>query len=361
MAARAESVPKHRFLELDALRGVAALLVVYFHVLGDCAKRAGGTGHEYAVFHLLDWGKVGVAAFFCISGFVIPYSFRTGSRHPAQAFAISRVARLYPAYWCSIAVAIAGSYWTGHGWKPALTVAANVTMLQSLVGQPDIIGIYWTLFIELMFYGMCLAAYLSGLLHSSWSLFAGSMSCLALAAAATALHQPSIVPLMALSLMLLACLWRRVIVDGDRQAGKLIPSGAGAFLVLLPYLAYNVEPDDAIRLAASWVMGMALFVLATKVRFKVPQPLLWLGQLSYAIYLYHQLVASRVTQFLPPSGHSPHLIFAATGLGAIGVAAVSYYAIEAPCIRLGRSFGRRDEAGVQVRIANEPAPLEGRS
>ena len=57
----------HRFKELDALRGVAALMVMFFHFsLGRALP---------SVFKYIRLGNTGVELFFMISGFVIFMSF----------------------------------------------------------------------------------------------------------------------------------------------------------------------------------------------------------------------------------------------------------------------------------------------
>ena len=76
-----------RLHSLDALRGLAALGVVAYHYLDQPAY----------------YGLLGVELFFIISGFVI---LMTLERVPSLLqFAIGRAARLYPAYWFSVAVA----------------------------------------------------------------------------------------------------------------------------------------------------------------------------------------------------------------------------------------------------------------
>ena len=332
-----------RFVQLDALRGIAALMVVYFHAVGACVERV-PFSREYAVWHLLDWGKVGVAAFFGISGFVIPYTFRKHAR-PVRAFMISRIARLYPAYWCSILVALAAWYLAKSPMKPIGTILANLTMIQQAMGKPDLIGVYWTLFVELLFYAVCLAAFVAGWLRSSFFLFAAAMSFLGLAAGAAAIQSAAPVPLVSLSLMMLACLWRRVIVDGDRLAAWLTPVGVAVWLVMWPILAHWIFPEaDWLRQASSWIAGIAIFAIATVLRIRVPAVLIWLGALSYAIYLYHQIVSAAVTRFLPSLVNAPHAAFLVTALGTVAVAAMSYKFIEEPCIGWGRSLAAREDS-----------------
>ena len=84
------AIKSKRFHELDALRGIAALMVVFFHfTIGRAEAKLG--------FKL---GTTGVDLFFIISGFVI---FMSLSKVKSSLdFVINRVSRLYPTYWVSV-------------------------------------------------------------------------------------------------------------------------------------------------------------------------------------------------------------------------------------------------------------------
>jgi peptidoglycan/LPS O-acetylase OafA/YrhL len=77
---------KHRFLVLDGMRGVAALVVVY--------------GHAAERFDLPHAGHFGLAVdfFFMLSGFVIAHAYETELRAGLGFgnFALARIIRLYP-------------------------------------------------------------------------------------------------------------------------------------------------------------------------------------------------------------------------------------------------------------------------
>lgn len=84
-----------RDLVLDALRGIAAVLVVLFHLKMD-------TGNPDYGLHL---GMTGVDLFFLISGFVIFMTLRKTSS--SNDFVISRFIRLYPTYWACVSFTFA--------------------------------------------------------------------------------------------------------------------------------------------------------------------------------------------------------------------------------------------------------------
>jgi peptidoglycan/LPS O-acetylase OafA/YrhL len=76
---------QHRFHLLDALRGIAALLVVPRHV------SQAFIGHSYSGFFAVDF-------FFCLSGFVVAFAYehRLKTTMTFREFSIARLIRLYP-------------------------------------------------------------------------------------------------------------------------------------------------------------------------------------------------------------------------------------------------------------------------
>ena len=79
-----------RYRELDALRGLAAMLVVLFHYSWGRPENR----FEFSV------GNTGVDLFFIISGFVIFMSLEKAEN--LRQFVGNRFARLYPAYWVCV-------------------------------------------------------------------------------------------------------------------------------------------------------------------------------------------------------------------------------------------------------------------
>jgi len=64
----AGAAPSRRLVELDALRGIAATLVMLFHYTSQYERLY---GHEAAPAFTVPWGHYGVNLFFMISGYVI--------------------------------------------------------------------------------------------------------------------------------------------------------------------------------------------------------------------------------------------------------------------------------------------------
>lgn len=140
---------RSRFRELDGLRGLAALAVLVGHFTGTYNSLYQEDPHAFFDF---PHGAFGVQLFFLISGFVILMSASSLPR--ASDFAISRLSRIYPAYWISILVAAgASAFVLVSEEKLSLSdTIINFTMAQRWLQIPSINGVYWTLAIEMQFY-----------------------------------------------------------------------------------------------------------------------------------------------------------------------------------------------------------------
>lgn len=294
-----------RYEFLDAIRGLAALLVAVQHgseMLGLPLGRRG------AVVNL---GETGVVAFFLVSGFIIPRSLE---RHGSLGvFWLGRAFRLYPAYWASLLVAL-GLIATGrylspfHGLgHPALALLANGAMVQGLVGVPQALGVYWTLSLELLFYLLCSGLFVFGLLRRSALCLWVAIAVDGLALGAAALLHRSL-PAGILGLLVSAffgTMSLRALTDAAaRKMLMLAALPMAAVLVLGFYLRFErfpvqhaIEVPPWLVIVASWVLGYGLFFgLFAMRRRQFPRLLLWLGRISYSFYLFHVLVFLTVPQ-----------------------------------------------------------------
>jgi peptidoglycan/LPS O-acetylase OafA/YrhL len=135
---------------LDGLRFVAAMSVLAYHYTA-IAHVWHRPATEVFPSQPFAHGWLGVQLFFLISGFVICMS--SWGRTPGS-FLLSRVVRLYPAYWLSVLVVAAGlTVFPGLPWRPTTSdVLVNLTMFEDAVGVPEIADVYWSLWAELRFY-----------------------------------------------------------------------------------------------------------------------------------------------------------------------------------------------------------------
>jgi peptidoglycan/LPS O-acetylase OafA/YrhL len=95
-------------------------------------------------------------------------------------------------------------------------------------------------------------------------------------------------------------------------------------------------------------IAILLFIAGTRIVRLEFAPLPWLGLISYSIYLFHPVVFNPLLRFIqstPSDGWLRHWHLGAyvvvVLLLTIGVAALIYYTIERPSIRLGRRLAKR--------------------
>ncbi|MFJ9940347.1 acyltransferase family protein [Streptomyces erythrochromogenes] len=145
-----------RIMVLDGLRLLAALSVVLFHFLAGYGtipwQRTAGELFP-ALHRIAQFGWLGVAFFFMISGFVICMS---GWGKSLGHFWQGRVLRLFPLYWAAVVLSSAAARLGPHvPGEPKVTfgqMLTNLTMLNEPLGVHHIDNVYWTLWVELRFY-----------------------------------------------------------------------------------------------------------------------------------------------------------------------------------------------------------------
>ena len=143
--------PAARLGWLDALRGIAALVVVFDHAsytfLPDFRRE---------LMPQFNTSRYGIMVFFLVSGYIIPASLER--RGCVRTFWIGRVFRVYPLWTAAVgAFLVAGLLGLAktHDFgrqSTAAVVAAHATMLQELLGTPSVLLVLWTLSYEMAFY-----------------------------------------------------------------------------------------------------------------------------------------------------------------------------------------------------------------
>jgi peptidoglycan/LPS O-acetylase OafA/YrhL len=146
----------HKLRNVQALRAVAAYMVVFHHVVDSWNNYA---GQIYGYPINLSVGTAGVDIFFLISGFIMVHTNRGGGATPAE-FLGKRIARVVPLYWLLSLAAFVGF---ALGFK--LFGRSDITLQQMLsslffiptlntrgaVTEPPLF-VGWTLNYEMFFY-----------------------------------------------------------------------------------------------------------------------------------------------------------------------------------------------------------------
>lgn len=161
----------------NTLRGFAALAVLmshYYYVFWHDRQSVGAfinapilpvdsyiTPHWILwlnVIPILDWGRYGVALFFIISGFVIPFSLQ---KINWLGFSVSRLLRIFPTYFVGLSITLLAILLSTKYFSNPWPYTVKEILIQYVPGIRDILwsrnidGIVWTLEIEMKFYLLC--------------------------------------------------------------------------------------------------------------------------------------------------------------------------------------------------------------
>jgi peptidoglycan/LPS O-acetylase OafA/YrhL len=366
-----------RLRYIDALRGIAALLVLalhvanHYHALSPATAAHGRWINDFAAS--LDIGRIGVVVFFLVSGFVVPFSIRADSAAPVQGFAIRRLFRIFPAYWLSVPLAAFAFFWIAGSPFSIGEVLVNLTLLQDVVGVRPAEGVYWTLLVELVFYALCIALLLTRSLFSPRRIALAAAALALLHVLAMFMHwlgkpvasiELSFWPLN-LSLMFFGALYRlQATAPRDRFATATLRALAIFYALALPIgslLATHKLPTYTI----AYAIGFVAFLAGTSVARIETRLTDWLGRISYSIYLLHPVVAELVylallRQPVDSPWRTQHLAVYLVVVAALTLCAASlaFRFVEAPAIRLGHRLAARRERAVSRNSGAMPGEAE---
>ncbi|QNN81640.1 acyltransferase [Brachybacterium sp. Z12] len=276
----APAAPRARVEIIDYYRLAAALAVMAFHYLYNGIKngKIGSISHE-PVAAIAQYGYLGVNLFFMISGYVITTSV---AGKTARQFAVGRALRLYPAFWVALPITAVFALLLG-GERMGVTVEqflANLTMIPTVLGQPFVDGVYWTLLYELQFYVAVFLLILFGQGHRVAALMpAWAIGMLYLTVAAPGLTGSA--PLLGNYFIWFAA---------GAIIASIAESGWSAYRVLGLLATYI--PISSLELTLTTVLktGIFLMVVATVVpqvrNLRLPGSKT-AGALTYPVYLLH--------------------------------------------------------------------------
>lgn len=334
-----------RLDHVHGLRGIAALMVVVQHSF-EMARLGGSSLFDLPLAHV-NFGRFGVVLFFLISGLVVPYSFR-GER-PLRSFAISRFFRLYPAYWVSIAVFLAIAFWR-EAPIPAAQILANMTMVQSLLGEASIGNAYWTLLYEMIFYGLCMALCAAGMLRSAPVVGTIAAVCLAGSIAPALGSQGGDVNTVFyfFSLFFIGMVLRLAFVEQDAAAKRwaVLLAIAGTLTGMAMGGAFFAVAENGNRffptaaLVSAMALPIPLFVLALWLKPLPGKALMFLGTVSYSVYLFQQPVLDLLSRVIEP-GQWPLTYWLAVMIAVVAASAAVYRWVELPMLEWGKRLERR--------------------
>jgi len=366
--------------QLDALRFLAVLGVLVAHnwhprrlpwLLGD-----------------LDWGGLGVRLFFVLSGFLITgilVDCRSmadqglgSSRFYVRRFYARRFLRIFPLYYFVIAVALVVDFPpTRDVWVWLVTYTTNiyVTVIQAWPGR---LGHFWTLAVEEQFYlvwpwlilyaprkwlvPIMLFAIAQAPVYRLWAYTRFPFDIGAMDFKAGTLTLASLDALGVGSLI--ALLWRSLQKEVLQWwlAKVVLPVGVVVYVIALALYHYRIKPsvffvacDLGVALIFAWLVSSAARgfggVIGRALEFG---PLVYLGKITYGIYVYHYFVPPLLRFMLDRVGvaysYPNFSSFVLSSLVTLAIASVSWHAFELPINKLKNRFKYRPQAEIDATV-----------
>lgn len=367
---------------LQALRGMAAFMVVMVHDRGALMGSAAGT---VIANHLLLPMAMGVDLFFIISGFLMVLTTRNFDGTPAYAwrFAAKRVARIWPLFAIVSVVALAVEH---HGLRGFRDPSVLLPYLEGLIFVPHnpaasgiyfqmAVGVAWTLCFECYFYLVFAACMVLG----RWR-YAGMAAWFALTLLAIPLFrggynlgvasQPLVMWSRYANLAINPIVWDFVF---GMLAAWLYVSGIVCRRVVV---VCTITCVLLVALLAGWhrlgmvnffgprgwgaplaIALLGLVMLVKVVRIAVPVWSVWLGEISYSLYLVHVYVFEAMQRIVAHAPLTPsaanYVLFLARPLAAVLCAWATFVWIERPAC----AWMRKALLGIRMPVAWPRLPL----
>jgi exopolysaccharide production protein ExoZ len=345
---------------LEALRGIAALLVVMYHVQDIFATRA----DTIAFNGLFGAGDRGVDLFFVLSGFIITTIHSSDIGQPSHAipYLYKRACRIFPSVWILTTLALAtyslhlGGLDKAAKLEPWNVIASLMLLPQT---QPALVNVTWTLTYEIFFY--LLFAILIVERRGGFVLFTAWYGMLILSNLGL-LHPED---WLARYYLRPVCLEFGIgmicgLLVRQRHAGiltqrwfqlSLLVASIAIIIGGLIYEGLHQHALEPIRVVLYGVCpGALIFALATlehDTRLRVPAPFVWLGSISYALYLVNFSVITLACTFFLRLIPALPMVGAQLGCIMLSIAAAGAFhtwvdrPIQQRLRRLGRSLLER--------------------
>ncbi len=357
-----------RFEFANTLRGLAAFSVILGH-LGEVYWTMGPmvdilTGIPYVSFTppvlpsvvSLGWlGPFGVALFFTISGFVIPFSL---DQYSVKGFIAGRLWRIWPTCWAGLTVTVlsvvVGVHFMGGQVPFTFRDAASQYFppLSAIADARRIDSVMWTLEIEMFFYGICALAanHLREGRRTLW-LFpvAIFLFWLAVDQAVAWFHAyPSVVRRLGpfdTDPVFLVFMFCGVALNLYSRAKLTLAEAAAAIALcfslfaLAQYVGHMPFTADL----RFYFAGLAVFAvsMAFKGVFRRTRITKFLSDISYPLYVVHGVAGYVVLHALLRLKVNADLAIAITIVLAVAVAYAIHALVEAPTHRRGQMVARR--------------------
>lgn len=320
-----------RIKELDAFRGLAALAVVLYHYTTIYSKDFDVDSPFY-----FSYGWLGVPFFFILSGFVITLTIERCKS--SLQFLKKRFVRLYPTFWICLLITLCAIWVTKSQSidpmfdRPMLDILMNFTMFHELAKLHHVDGAYWSLLPELLFYLLMALLFVFKKVDKVLQ-YNGALLLICF------IHYFFPIPIISrlldlhyvLLFMIGICFYR--IYTREGKAPIYLHILVVANLVLGIYLYGIVRPHlDILIIFITFPAIVLFFYIFVYLKFEIlgrSTVLLFLGFISYPLYLVHQITGYifmlSFDQYMP----RVFSILLTTSI-AIGIASIVTYILEPP-------------------------------
>ena len=329
--------PHARFEGLDILRGLAAIYVVLSHYTTYSLTIFGEVP-----FHVpRESGNYAVWLFFMISGFVIYFTIERSRTW--QDFAVSRLTRLYPVYWITLTIVVIAEvlvfksdpmWWGGY--------IVNMSMFQEFLGVDNHDVVYWSLTVELAFYVIVALLFKTGLLrHIGAVALIWLAICWIGALSGKYLDEPiriflnryliyPFVPFFLLGIMLYLVRTR----GASRQRTAIVVAALATIWLIHGLVGFTIS--------LSLFAGTA-FAISGRGHYIASPVLLWLGAISYSLYLIHRNLGYLALSELHKHGLPAGMALLITISVALALASFLTYFVERPVCAYLRTVYRKSK------------------
>lgn len=326
-------ISKNRFEPLDALRGIAALSVVLFHYT---AKYREFFGHSFSAKLDFKYGHYGVALFFVISGFVI---FMTVNKvNSTLEFIYKRCIRLYPTFWICLLITFLGVNFWGllpklfTNWKDFFF---NATMfyrnLQMLTDIKDVDGAYWSLLPELKFYFFIALVLKSNQIKNIIWFSLVWLLLIFIENFVFHIHVIGLfIDLQFGAFFIAGIMFYKIMIE---KQSTIVNHSIVLVTLILNCVLYSKFGHKAVFLYIPLVYLVFYMFVFGYLNWISNKILLFLGNISYPLYLIHQNLGYTIIKQFELWGYSSFYIVIFVTLFFIGIAKVITFYFEKPLLR----------------------------
>jgi peptidoglycan/LPS O-acetylase OafA/YrhL len=341
-----------RLLAVDAVRGVAALAVVLYHVPRELRSAVGIQPLLDAIFAN---GYLGVDSFFVLSGFVITMSVASSSWTFSYLlrFIARRSVRLDPSYWTAIGLELLLGYFgfrilqDEYPFPSTAGVVSHLVYMQGVLGYPQISDVFWTLCFEIQFYltlvGLLVVSNLR-LIRTHLSQYVVLGTVLTLIAVTSVAVRNGVIQNPHEGIALVRAYQFAIgVVTFLAAKGKTSRLTAAMFCgaILMVRLVDGAVAEVCVT---ALTVGLCFGSISSERLNSLADvlPLQFLGKISYSLYLYHASIVGRASALslllAKKTGltYLPILGLAGAVLGSIAFAYLMFRLIEQPTMRLSK-------------------------